>query len=260
MLEALNAPAHVAGLTLAVADLDGVAAFYGAALGLVRRDPHHGEAALCAADGTELMRLTRRPDLPAREPATPGLFHAAFLMPSRADLARWLRHAGRLGLRLEGASDHLVSEAVYLSDPEGNGIEIYADRPRAAWAKDGDGVAMATMPLDGPSLLAEAPDTAAPFLFPAGGRIGHVHLQVADQAAAEAYYVGALGMAVMARYPGASFLSWGGYHHHIAVNVWRSRGIAPAGPQRGLAEIRLAGALPEGPWRDPSGNILVAMA
>jgi catechol 2,3-dioxygenase len=192
------------------------------------------------------------------------LFHTAFLLPERRDLADWVRHARRTSLAIEGASDHLVSEAIYLSDPEGNGIEIYMDRPRSSWKSDGTGVAMATLPLDGASLLAE-PATAGPWRFPDAGRIGHVHLKVGDLAAAEAFYRAELGLDVMARYPGAVFLGWGGYHHHIALNVWASKG-APArtADLAGLAEIALTAdgtapwAMTERPDRaDPAGNRLL---
>ncbi len=200
-----------------------------------------------------LLRL-RRTDAPAETGREPGLFHIAFLLPSRADLAAWVAHAQALGAPIEGASDHLVSEAIYLSDPEGNGIEVYADRPRAGWRKEGDGVAMATLPLDGRGLMAELSAARDPWTFPAEGRIGHVHLRVGDLAEAEAFYRGALGMDVMARYPGAVFLSWGGYHHHLAVNVWRARGSGPR-PARlaGLEEITLSGPGPARSVTDPAG-------
>jgi catechol 2,3-dioxygenase len=257
MLEALDAPAHIASVTLTVRDLPRVAAFYRDVLGLdaaIDAD----SATLAAADGTVLLRLVADPD--ARPPAAgaAGLFHTAFLLPSRVDLARWVVHAQSRETQVEGASDHRVSEAIYLSDPEGNGIEVYVDRPRALWPRDGAGVAMATDPLDGPSLMAElrAVTEAPAWRFPAEGRIGHVHLKVGDLAAAEAFYTTELGMEVMARYPGAAFLSWGGYHHHVAVNVWRSRGGPAAAPGReaGLLEVQIAGLARAGAASDPAGN------
>lgn len=263
-LEAFAAPAHVARVTLQVRDLDRVARFYADALGLAvsaRTDTH---ITLAAGDGTALLDLRLGTGLKAAGQATPGLFHTAFLLPERRDLADWVRHARRTSLAIEGASDHLVSEAVYLSDREGNGIEIYVDRLRSSWKPDGTGVAMATLPLDGASLLAE-PATAGPWRFPDAGRIGHVHLKVGDLAAAEAFYRAELGLYVMARYPGAVFLGWGGYHHHIALNVWASKG-APArtADLAGLAEIALT-ADGTAPWAmtgrpdrtDPAGNRLL---
>jgi catechol 2,3-dioxygenase len=160
-------------------------------------------------------------------------------MPDRAALARWLRHAADTGLRLQGASDHLVSEAIYLADPEGNGIEVYADRPRTVWHDANGAVKMATEALDLNVLLraADRPWTAAP----EGLVVGHVHLQVGSIPEAEAFYAGTLGLPVIARYPGAAFFGSGGYHHHIATNVWNSRGAGPRNyPVTGLAELTLA--------------------
>lgn len=262
MLEALNAPAYIQDVSLTVRDLDRVGRFYAEVLGLTLRETSTLEHVLESADGVALLRLKRRADLPLARPEEPGLFHVAFLLPGRPDLARWVVHAQALGVALEGASDHLVSEAVYLSDPEGNGVEVYVDRPRASWPRDGEGVAMATNPLDGRGLLAEAGGNALPWAFPAEGRIGHVHLKVGDLAAAEAFYRDELGLAVMARYPGAVFLSWGGYHHHIALNVWRSRGAAARrGEGAGLTQIGVrAAGLPasrQGRHVDPAGNVLM---
>lgn len=255
MLEAFRSPIHVAGATLAVRDLTRVASFYVTVLGLKLVSQSSERARLGAADGTVLLDLVARPDLPSPPAGQPGLFHIAWLLPTRAGLAAWVRHAQALGVALEGASDHLVSEAIYLSDPEGNGIEVYVDRPRHLWRREGAGVAMATAPLDGASLMAE-PATDGPWAYPAEGRIGHIHLKVGDLAAAEAFYTGELGMSVMARYPGAVFLSWGGYHHHIALNAWTSRGASPlAGERLGLQAFTLAGetgALRSGV--DPAGN------
>ena len=263
-LEAFAAPAHVGFVTLQVHDLQRVVAFYAKALGLVVVAETASQATLAAGDGTALITLKADAGLRPAGQTTPGLFHTAFLLPERRDLADWVRHARRLGLAIEGASDHLVSEAIYLSDPEGNGIGIYVDRPRSTWKADGTGVAMATLPLDGVSLLAE-PESTGSWRFPDGGRIGHVHLKVSDLAAAEDFYRKNLGLQVMARYPGAVFLGWGGYHHHIALNIWASKGAAPrTADMTGLAAISLeADGSP--PWpagiladlADPAGNRLM---
>jgi catechol 2,3-dioxygenase len=168
-----------------------------------------------------------------------GLFHLAILLPSRAALADWVRHAATAQIALEGASDHLVSEALYLSDPEGNGIEIYRDRPRADWPRHDGAIQMATERLDLQKLLGEA-DVAPYAEMPTGTRMGHVHLRVGDTSQAEAFYAGALGFDLMVRYPGASFLASGGYHHHIAGNIWNSRGAGPRGEsEAGLAFFEL---------------------
>lgn len=269
-LEAFDAPAYIARVSLVVRDLGQVSRFYETVLGLEKVAAEPGRT-LLGVSSLPLVELVARPEAAPAGPAEAGLFHTAFLLPTRRDLANWIAHAQRLGARLEGASDHLVSEAIYLSDPEGNGIEVYVDRPRRDWPMDGAAVKMATLALDGASLMAEQDPSAPAWRFPAGGRIGHVHLKVSDLDASEAFYRDRLGLQVMARYPGAVFLSWGGYHHHLAVNVWRSRGAALRGPQdAGLAEITIAlapGAEP--PWAggntslrvaDPAGNRLSAEA
>lgn len=219
-LEAHDAPYHVGAVTLRIQDLAGLTAFYRDAIGLSVL--HEGsDMAELGVGGTVLVRL-----LPGaiRPTAATGLFHLAILLPSRQALADWLSHAAHTGVRLEGASDHLVSEALYLSDPEGNGIEIYRDRQRSEWPRRPDGgIAMATERLDLDRLVGEA--EAGPYAgMPAGTAMGHVHLRVGDTVAAESFYQGVVGLDLMVRYPGASFLASGGYHHHIAGNIWGSRG------------------------------------
>lgn len=176
-----------------------------------------------------LIELAHRPGAPPRRPGTTGLFHLAILVPSRLDLAQAVRRLAAAGWSLTGASDHLVSEALYLDDPEGNGIEIYRDRERAEWRYAGDELRMATLPLDLDRLLEELPGAGQQqATAPAGTRIGHVHLQVGDLAAAEAFYQGILGFDVTVRsYPGALFVSAGGYHHHIGLNTWAGHGAPP---------------------------------
>ncbi|WP_349364142.1 MAG: VOC family protein [Roseitalea porphyridii] len=230
------ASVRIGGVTLNVCDMNRVADFYASVLGLQVLSSTNDRTVLGAGD-TPLLTLVGDGALKPRDPSAAGLFHTAFLLPSRAHLARWLVHAAESGVRIEGASDHKVSEALYLSDPEGNGIEIYADRPTTAW-HDADGaIAMATDPLDLEALAAHADRPWAG--FPADGFIGHVHLQVGDARAAESFYAGMLGLEVMARYPGASFFGADGYHHQLAANHWRSgAGQRPEG-QAGLAEIAL---------------------
>ncbi len=179
-----------------------------------------------------IVELVGQPDAPLRPPGTTGLFHLAILVPSRADLARALRRVAGAGWRLTGASDHLVSEALYLRDPEGNGIEIYRDRPREQWRYEDGQVRMDTLPLDLDSVLGElsGADTEANGM-PAGTRIGHVHLNVAELSAAEAFYAGVLGFEVTVRgYPGALFFATGGYHHQIGANTWTGEGAAAPPP------------------------------
>ncbi len=232
-----NAPIEIGRVALTVNDIDKVASFYETALGLVPL-ASDGETRRLGAGGRVLLEL--RSDSSARR-ATPreaGLFHTAFLMPSRPDLARWLVHAANLKAPLQGASDHLVSEAIYLADPEGNGIEVYVDRPRDEWPYEAGRIRMATEPLDLRALAADAdrPWTGAPD----GMVVGHVHLQVGAVSEAEAFYSGTLGFDVTTHYPGAAFYGSGGYHHHLATNVWNSRGAgARSFPSTGLADLEL---------------------
>jgi catechol 2,3-dioxygenase len=152
------------------------------------------------------------------------------LYDSRAELARAVQRLATTETRISGASDHGVSEAIYLSDPDGNGIELYADRPREAWppAADGERVGMFTRPLDMQDLLATAGGSEAPRHAGEGLRMGHMHLHVGDLEAARAFYVDVLGFEPMTTYPGALFLAAGGYHHHLGLNTWRGEGVGPA--------------------------------
>jgi catechol 2,3-dioxygenase len=230
---------------LRVADIDALSEFYERVIGLrgVERD---GDLARLGPDGGEpLVELVSAPDAPPPPSFSTGLFHLAILVPDRADLSRSLRRVIENGWRLTGASDHLVSEALYLNDPEGNGIEIYRDRPRDQWGEQNGELRMATLPLDLDGVLAEASEGETNGMA-AGTTMGHVHLRVAGIPAAEAFYNGALGLDVMVRsYPGALFVAAGGYHHHIGLNTWQSEG-APAPPEGALGldhyELVLPGA------------------
>lgn len=237
---ASQTPVRVASVALAVRDLESVARFYENVLRLERID-QLDEGVRLGVAGAPLLELEHRPEAAPDDPAQAGLFHTAFLMPTRADLARWLARYSELSLPLDGASDHLVSEAIYLSDPEGNGIEVYADRPPETWRWREDGLAMGTYPLDLRDLLSAAlPGPSDYAAAPTGMRLGHIHLRVGDLAAAERFYADLLGLRVTVRVPGATFLSSGGYHHHIGANTWRSAGTGLRDPHRaGLARIVL---------------------
>ena len=243
----------VGPVALTVRDLAGVAAFYESAIGLAPLASRPDFAALGSSDGTVLVELYGDPAAPEPPAGSTGLFHLALLVQSRGELARQIRRVEAAGARFTGASDHLVSEALYLDDPEGNGIEIYRDRPREQWRYAGGQLEMATLPLDAAGVLSELPSGDLPERVDPTTRIGHVHLHVQDLAAAERFYAGELGFDVTVRgYPGALFLSRGGYHHHLGLNTWSGAAGPPPAGSRGLRHYRLDGG---GRLRaDPAGN------
>jgi catechol 2,3-dioxygenase len=221
----------VGTVRLKVSDLERSRAFYERTLGLRATELDDGGLALGPA-GRPLVELRGDSSAPRLDHRATGLYHVAILVPTRRDLALALMRIAEARWPLDGASDHLVSEALYLSDPDGNGIEIYRDRPREQWRRVGDQLEMATLALDLRDVLGELREDQAPQpLVPDATRIGHVHLQVSDIAAAEAFYSGLLGFDVVVRgYPGALFVSAGGYHHHVGLNTWNSAGSSPPAP------------------------------
>jgi catechol 2,3-dioxygenase len=272
--------ATVGAVHLTVSDLERSVGYYRSEIGLEVLEQGGGEASL-GVGARELLHLVEEAGARPSDGFT-GLYHFALLLPQRIDLATWLAHAARDRVGMTGMSDHFVSEALYLRDPDGHGIEIYWDRPREGWEGQ---VAerMTTLPLDTGSILGELDDPAGtPFDgMPDGTVMGHVHLKAADIAGTVEFYEGVLGFALMAQLgPMAAFLSAGGYHHHLGANTWESRG-APA-PPPGSAALRHATILlpdtaeqdrlaarvsdsgrpvedsSDGPLvRDPSGNALV---
>ncbi len=233
-------------VSLTVRDLGVSRSFYERALGLEVVADVGPVMTLAAHGGAPLVELRGDPEAPPLDHRVTGLFHFAVLVPTRVDLAAALVRLVRAGWQLTGASDHLVSEALYLDDPDGNGIEIYRDRPRSEWthAESGE-LRMATLPLDLNGLIAELDEEVvrgaqgAGVLpgMPAGTRMGHVHLQVSELRETEAFYSGVLGFDVTVRtYPGALFVSAGGYHHHVGLNTWNSRGAGP--PVAGAVGLR----------------------
>lgn len=278
----IPASTEMGAVHLTVGDLERSLTYYRESIGLAVLAEGGGRATL-GAGRTRLLELVEEPGAqPA--PARTGLFHFALLLPDRRSLARWLAHAVRERVRLSGASDHFVSEAIYLSDPDKHGIEIYHDRPRERW-EGKVAERMGTDPLDLNGLLGELdePETEPFERQPEGTRMGHVHLQVSHIAPSVEFYRDVLGFGLMAEYGGqAVFLSAGGYHHHVGANTWRSGGALPPAPgsaslrrfeivlpdaaeRDALAErIAAGGAELEdddaGPLaRDPSGNALVLL-
>jgi catechol 2,3-dioxygenase len=224
-------------VALTVSSLERSRAFYEQVIGLRSQEQPDGSLLLGGtARWPSLLSLTADSSAAPRNPRQTGLYHFAILVPSRRDLAVALVRLAQGGWSLDGASDHLVSEALYVSDPDGNGIEIYRDRPREQWRFDGQGqLEMATLPLDLDSLLGELrdapPDPVADARMPEDTRIGHVHLQVAELEQVEHFYAGVLGFEVMVKLGGtALFVSAGGYHHHLGLNTWHSRGGSPPPP------------------------------
>jgi catechol 2,3-dioxygenase len=235
---AIHPGTSVGTVRLTVSDLERSRSFYEQVIGLTGAEQDDGTVTLGAGEGRALVELRGDAAAPPLQRRATGLYHLALLLPTRRDLAVALRRLAETRWPLDGASDHLVSEALYLSDPDGNGIEIYRDRPHDQWRYKDGALEMATLPLDLHDVLTELPDggdTADG--MPAGTQMGHVHLQVAELASTESFYAGVLGFDVTVRgYPGALFVSAGGYHHHIGLNTWHSAGAAP--PPEGAAGLR----------------------
>jgi catechol 2,3-dioxygenase len=224
----IDAATHIGAVHLTIRDLDRSIRFYEAHLGfsLHRRDDR---TAWLGAGGPDLLVLSQCDKAP-RVRGTTGLYHFAILVPSRADLARALRRLVETETVMQGAADHLVSEALYLADGDGNGIEIYRDRPRAEWPFVNGQLRMAADPVDFDGLLAEPGGMGGGGLA-RGTVIGHVHLHVARLDEAQHFYVDVLGFELMQRYgPSALFVSAGGYHHHIGLNTWAGVGAPPPPP------------------------------
>lgn len=215
----LPAEARIGVVRLAVSSLERSIAFYGGVIGLAVLERKDQFARLGTAANGTVLELEERPGMrPLGRATRLGLYHAAFLLPSREDLSSFILHLRRRGVPF-AASDHAVSEAVYLTDPDGLAVEVYADRERAEWPFDGPELVMDTKPLQFSALPQVAQESWQG--APAGTTIGHVHLYVGDLPTAALFYHAALGLDIMTwRYPGALFLSAGGYHHHVGANVW----------------------------------------
>jgi catechol 2,3-dioxygenase len=252
--------AHIGEVSLTVSSLERSVAFYADVLGFERLDSGPQRAALGPAGGPVLLRLEGRPDARPRAPRTSGLFHFAILVPDRAALGRSLRRLAEQRWPLTGASDHLVSEALYLDDPDGLGIEIYRDREQTAWTREGGEVLMATERLDLDDVAREPGAERAWTGLEAGTTIGHVHLHVPDLETAEQLYCADIGFSpTLRRYPGALFVAAGTYHHHVGLNIWAGRGAPPPGPDTiGLDAFTIEGAaIPARTAKDESTGVRV---
>jgi catechol 2,3-dioxygenase len=246
-----RAPIAPAEVTVSVADLGRSADYWENAIGLQVNSRDNGTARM-GVPGRDLVVLEEQPGARPGRGTNTGLFHLALLLPDRASLAGWLEHAATTGVRLTGASDHFVSEALYLRDPDGHGIEIYGDRPRDTWTNNADGsLNIGTVALDIDDLMS-ARDASHPFeRMPDGTVMGHVHLQVAQLVEARRWYTDLLGLDLMVEIPNqASFLASGGYHHHVGMNVWAGVGAPPPPPdqaalKRAVLEVDSADRLDE---------------
>jgi catechol 2,3-dioxygenase len=243
----LDASTHMAAPTLRVGDLELMSSYYSAAFAFEALDEKADARGrevhrVLGRNGVPMVSLIHTPDLPAVDPRQAGLFHNAFLFPDAANLAATVYRAAQdPRSRFVGSSDHLVSEAFYFTDPEGNGVELYTDRPRETWRRERGQIQMDTTWLD-PHAYLQA--NLAQEVLDAGsalnGTVGHVHLQVGDIATARAFYVDALGFeSTLSEFRGALFASAGGYHHHIAMNTWNSAGSGPRAASLGLGEVAI---------------------
>ena len=221
---------YVGEVNIKVKNLDNAVTFYQNIMGFQVLEQTEGKAVLTTDGKTPLLTLEQPADVIPKEGKMSGLYHFAILLPSRADLSVFLRHLLQTGYPL-GAADHYVSEALYLNDPDGNGIEVYRDRPSFEWTWKNNLVEMATEQLDAEGILAES--DAEWNGLPSGTVMGHIHLHVGDLQKAEEFYTKGLGFDVVSYYPQAAFLSTGGYHHHIAINTWQGVG-APKPPKNSV--------------------------
>ena len=238
---AATTPVSVGKVGIKSRDAQSLADYYKSVIGLAEVGRRPGVIVL-GAGGNGFLEIEEAKSLRQDDPRSAGLFHTAFLLPHRADLACWTQHAIDRRIQIDGASDHLVSEAIYLTDPEGNGIEVYTDRPASTWGWDGKSVRMATDTLDFQNLMSSHKPQPGDWLgAPEGTMIGHVHLRVGDAKDAEAWWNETMNFDTVARYgPSAVFLSTGGYHHHIGANVWHSRGAGKRDADRtGLGWVEL---------------------
>ena len=245
VLQPIDPSLRIASVILGVGELPRSVRFYEHAVGLPLISQDQDSARLGADAHSPALVLTRIENPQPALPHSAGLFHVAWLHRTRRDLAATIERVVRARWPIHGASDHGVSEALYLTDPDGLGVEVYADRPREQWRRAaGGGLEMVTLPLDLDDLLAQSPLEEVPEMAGAT-TLGHIHLKVSDVPRATAFYRDTLGFEEQARMPSASFLAAGGYHHHIGLNSWQSGGAGPPSEQApGLRQVvfELSGA------------------
>lgn len=257
---AMTTPVRVSRIGLKARDAESLAEYYREVVGL-REMSRRGASIVLGAGDRELMEIEQCSSAKPDDPRSAGLYHTAFLLPTRGDLARWSRRAIDKHLPVAGASDHNVSEAVYLTDPEGNGIEIYIDRPHENWQWNSGRVVMGTDPLDVDNLLDVIKGEGGEWNgAPQNTVVGHVHLRVGNATEAEAFWHEQLGLETVATYGDkAVFMSTGRYHHHIAANAWQSAGAGKRDADRtGLSWIELEDTRGGNSqtFEDPWGNVI----
>ncbi|MEQ1944259.1 VOC family protein [Mesorhizobium sp. VNQ89] len=257
---AATTPISVGQVGLKARNAKALADYYSAVVGLEQLSSD-GETITLGSKDRPLLVIENDKASKPDDPRSAGLFHTAFLLPSRADLGRWINHAIENRIPVDGASDHLVSEALYLTDPEGNGIEIYADRLPTDWKWNGSQIEMATNRMDVEGVRGAVPARGPKWQgAPEGSVVGHVHLRVGDPVAAEDWWKRTLGFDTVAKYGAqAVFLSTGGYHHHIGANAWQSAGAGQRDHGRsGLdwVELRSSQAPESASYEDPWGTTI----
>jgi catechol 2,3-dioxygenase len=255
---AATTPVSVARVGLKARNAKALADYYSAIVGLEQLSAD-GETITLGSKDRPLLVIEGDTSAKPDDSKSAGLFHTAFLLPSRADLGRWINFAAERQIQIDGASDHLVSEALYLTDPEGNGIEIYADRMPTEWKREGGQIAMATQRMDIAAVRGSVPVGDAGWKgAPENSIVGHVHLRVGDPVAAEDWWNKTLGFDTVAKYGAqAVFLSTGGYHHHVGANSWQSAGAGQRdSSSSGLAwvELRSSVAAEKASYEDPWGT------
>ncbi|PWD50146.1 glyoxalase [Serinibacter arcticus] len=239
-MDLLAPDTHMDTLTLHVGDLALMESYYASALALVPL-VQSGHEVVLGRGGRGVVRLVHTPGLPRPSRSQAGLFHTAMLLPDEATLAATVLAAAQdPRSRFVGSSDHHVSEAFYFTDPEGNGIELYRDRPRLGWLGPDGRISMSTEHLDPNAYLTtHLQESVVAGITGSEAAVGHIHLQVGDLDVAERFFVDALGFEITTRYPGALFVSAGGYHHHMAMNVWNSAGAPARAATLGLGEVAI---------------------
>jgi len=244
----LSAPIHVGAVGLRTRDAEALSKWYQEAVGLQELD-REGSSIWLGAGGQRLLSLNQQDGLRRPDPRQAGLFHTAFLLPSRRDLAQWIAMAIDRQMPVSGTADHRVSEAIYLSDPDGNGVEIYADTPQDSWQWVDGQVQMGTFPLDVKGIMGTIGLLPPRWEgAPANTRVGHVHLKVGNATRAGLWWRDVMGFDAVSTRDDAVFLSTGGYHHHIAVNEWLSAGAGRRSDREvGLEYVALRRREPSGP-------------